>query len=433
MNVTPCNKIILSASHNKFETREEADKRILEKANQDKEAGKSCISYNFIRAKDDEIDENKFLMPIYGTMPVIAFQLTYCGSLGLETAVIGSKEVGRVVEAVKEGLNLDERIKWVDEGEQLSIKNSISKGYESLEVKANETLGFFAGDVPFAFDFLHSLYDKDLENNVAVIDFNSKQQMFKEEAFIPRNYYQILTDGINEHEIKEPNLWWFSNEAINNFISAGGEAYKNRQNGGMTLKQTLFMCGKRLLKDLPRMPWPVVGDLISTSNIALKRIFGSNERLKGTYRLAEHLGTYVFEGPVKVKTEHDDPWRMKDIDARHDLWYYNKLVREAMYHKKTDSFSGLEYINPFAKEIGKLEGIMKEVSQEIPILGNFAEEENKRSVYLKMKHPPFNKDGQFMGKIDPAENTTKGIHDLVDRTIRFKHKQETYRKAIKQA
>ena len=91
-------KCIISFSHNRYETRGQADKFSIEKARREIAQGKKGISHLILRAENDAIDRLKFLFLIRG-IPLICYAL---GNLILsslkEIVVVGSQEVKTVLD-----------------------------------------------------------------------------------------------------------------------------------------------------------------------------------------------------------------------------------------------------------------------------------------------------------------------------------------------
>ncbi|MFQ5475112.1 MAG: hypothetical protein ACE5DM_04715 [Candidatus Nanoarchaeia archaeon] len=399
------------------------DAKIMAKAQGDIARGSSCVSYNFLRARGEEVDENKFLMPVVGHIPVLAFQIVYCVMRGLNTAVVGSPEVGKVVEAVKSSKGIPagclDSLVWADEGDKLNVSNSLMRGAAVLPLDKDDSFGFFAADCPNAFDFDSVLNDPDWKKHVAILNCNGRKKMFPSREFIPRNYYHVLTTSAGEDiEIKEPNLWQFSKEALEHLIEIANTFYAHRQGGGIGPVPVAKTIGKEMLTDLAwlRLPLCVIEDMGYNAAVYLGNQAGLGAQIRFHEKTAEYLGSKLFGGPMRMKADHYDPWRMKDIDARHDLNFYRLLFETAMDQYCADDFSELRRINPYAQEIWSLDGVMSELG--IPIIDHFHEIERERLKKLGMADP-YDKDGRVIAKPAPGEDIGMALGDLEMRTIQY--------------
>ena len=424
----PCDKVIISASHNKEKTRAKADRKIRKKAKKDMKRGSACVSYNFRRAEGTDIDhDNKFLMPLVGHIPVVAFQVVYAAMQGLNTAVVGSEEVGRVVEAIQNSTSIpyenSRKIIFMPEGEQLSLGNSIAAGVAGLPLGEDDPFLFIAADIPFAFDYVDLLNDSDWVVYDVIMNLNSRQAIFPDgKEFIPRNYYHAITMRNGEvHEWKEPNMWQFSMPAMKNILHTTEVAYGSRQNGGVGLGAILRMCAGGLWRnrrDLAKEEKKGVRKLVSAW---VNQKLGGDAKTAGSESLADKLLTYAFDVPGKMKPAHSDPWRMKDIDARHDLWFYMLCIKHTMNKYGADNFGELININPYASVLWDLEPLMQEVGQEVPLIGNFPEIENQRADTLGMDRP-FDDQGNLRMLPAPGEDIYGAVDDLEKRTSDYMQK-----------
>ncbi|MFC1752915.1 hypothetical protein ACFL96_05910 [Thermoproteota archaeon] len=424
-----CSKAVLGASHNKYPSREIADERIKTKAWRDMMNGSDCVSYNFLRAEGDDIDENKFLMPVIGHIPVVAFQIVYALMHGLDTAVVGSREVGRVVEAIQASKNIPrvslDRLVFVDEGNELSMGNTLMRGAEALDIKGDDRFFLLSGDIPLGFDYIDMMTDKEWADHVMIMHVNARQRMFPSgEEFIPRNYYHVLVNGGGEElEFKEPNVWQFSKQMLDRMEFVSNTIYSNRQGGGVGVGEILRMAGKDFLKDWKNINGDDIAVLAKNLRIAISNQSGEREQYRINQRFADKFATYIAGGPSLVKADHSNPWLMKDIDARHDLWFYMRLFNIAK--KQYGSLSEMGAIVPHANRIGSLEGVMHELGQEIPMISNFAEIENARAKKIGMEKP-FDDYGLLIAEPSPGENLYRAFIDLEQRTIDYFQKLATY-------
>ena len=85
-------KCILSFSHDQASSRAQADRMSIEKARREIAEGKKGISHLILRARDDEIDQLKFLFLIHG-IPLMCYALGNLLQSSLqEIVVIGDRK-----------------------------------------------------------------------------------------------------------------------------------------------------------------------------------------------------------------------------------------------------------------------------------------------------------------------------------------------------
>lgn len=368
---------VMGASHDKCHSRGEADEKLIDAFNGYVSNGAGCASLKFQRSEDG-IDENKFLMPFCRQLkvPVMVPQVLNALENGLNVTVAGSTDIGVVVNFIKDIFpEYKPRLAWAHEGRyNLSLANSITRGI--AEAKRNglgndEHFWWVPLDVPFFHAVQGMVTDKDALRYKCVVDFNSKEVIFgdKPELF-PRNYYHKLqkTDG-TVVSFKESNAYALSADLDFGFVN---KLYSNRHAGSMGPGFVARNLVPRIIRDifsdgglerLALMMRPLVSNLPKLRKSAGRIVY---------VQTLESLGYPVFYTPIKVKAEHTDPFRMKDIDAWHDLWFYHHLVDHA--EQKYGSLArGLDAIHPMGERIIYFNERAGALAKGIPVLGNFAE------------------------------------------------------------
>lgn len=405
-NNFPAKHFVMSASHNRTnKSQREVDKEIIKSAEEYRKRGAECISYKFKRVEEAPVDELKFLMPIYKDIPVLAFQITYAVMQGIKVAVVGSNEVGMVVDALKDYLPIQkENLIFVHEGEKLSLGNSIKRGARALNLKKNDFFWFVPLDMPFFYNYMDMLYDEDIRYNAVVADFNAKEKVFEDiPELFPRNYYWIMIDNGNKYTIKEPAVFGFSKNM--DLFHIANEVYDKRESGKFGAKNVFALVFKNILKHplatAERLTMP---DLIDILKAFLQRVFKC-KRTSFYSTTAEHFGYFLNMAPIKCKAEHRDPFRIKDIDAWHDLWYYALAIKKN---------NGLEGIVPYAQLLEGFDEVMQKIKNDIGVLRNFPEYANQRAKALRMEKLPFAK-GELA--VEPAKG------ENLEATIQALHKQ----------
>jgi hypothetical protein len=379
-------KVVISASHNIHATQAQANRLILAKAHEDIAAQKTCVSYNFRRAADAKIDENKALMPIYGKVPMLAHKIIHRIKQDLDVIVIGSNEVRTVVESLQEFLDVDTtRLRYVNE--QRSLGQNMSAGARA----AGGAYCFEAADTPLSYDISDVLKDSDIEDNLMVADLNARQRIFGETPeFFPRNYYWEVSNGSGEAvSAKEPNVWTVSEKFPFEIID---EFYKTRQGGRLGIPLVMKLFGWNLLKNMHKYSKEVYYDLAGGLWRSVNKLVGRRLPLHFHTQTVSDLSQALFDRPMKMKATHTDPFRLKDVDAWHDLWFYHHVISQAK-HEYGDS--GLEKIIPHADIIQSYDDHIRGtgLDQSIGVLRDFEAYACERSLELGMP-APFN-DGRL--------------------------------------
>lgn len=433
----PLEKVIVSASHNVYENQAEVDV--------DKVDGLSYYlkrglvpSYKFARTLDnivDGFDENKALFPILGKVPLFIPQTIAAIESGMYVAVVGSRGVGKMVKHLKEYYEIigraekADRLKWAPELEgldnfsydeavllnkgrkEMTLGNSISMGAQKLNLSLDEAFIFSSGDTLF-YDFLSLANDRDAINNSIVIDFNAQERI--NPAF-PRNYYHILDlDGERVH-IKEPNVWILGAELDPSVASA---SYADREKGGFGLKTFAKLVGMNMLKhpylvDVRDM-W-ILGTVGFQEGSAwlLSKLFGGPPKkfkIVVSRDGGEHLGSFVNMSPIKIKAEHDDWRRLKDVDAIHDYVF----IRRVMEHYN------VVFPEKIARNIGGFREYLDRIGNVgVKTIDNFEDRISERirkiNALLFVRNishildDMFDKNGEFVAYPAPAENVIATI------------------------
>jgi len=415
-----CEHAILGVSHNRDgRTQEKVDRKTRKQAEKYLKKNPDFRNYKIKRVAGTEIDELKHLMPIVGNIPSVVFQIVYAAMMGVRTSIVGSSQVGRVVEAIKDSgvlpkRSLDDLI-FIHEGDELSLRRTIDNGYKGLGIDKKTPLLFISADIPFAFDYQGHLCDPDWQDHIAVLNFNSRQTIFKGNDFFSRNYYQVFMDGNIAHEVKEPNIWGFTGEGIEGIRKFIDVFYSNRNGGGFSLPKVLMKGpGKyvRLMRELEKSERKEVNRCLFTF---VARKLGFDYKDVARFSTVENMASVLFDGPVRVKADHDSWTMLRDIDAWHDLFFYQQVVETALHKYGKENFGQLTKINPYAEQIWALQDVMTEVGQEMPIIGEFKTYANERAKALDFMQP-YREDGKLMIGPTEAENLEAAVIDLVMRT-----------------
>ncbi|MBI5388860.1 hypothetical protein HZB01_00605 [Candidatus Woesearchaeota archaeon] len=449
---------ILGASHNISDlTQDKVDEKIRASA-EDYRAKGDMVSYKYERVRTSKNDELKFLASLDG-IPLLCYQLTSLLMQGVKVAVVGSSEVGLIVQEQVDYLGVSkENVVFVHEGKSTSFGNTLSRGTaalrKDLRMEPKDSFYFIPADLPFFFNTVPLFFDKDMKDAKMLLDFNAREQMFPDgKELFPRNYYWRFKDNSKRYAIKEPGAFGFSASLhIEKMQSFFDGMYANRQAGalgwGAIIKKGIERILGEKTHDVSRgQEWKTLmkkgyaylasaGSMLASPEFyhttATLATLGVNFGVKAAYnsmvtaqramngaksfkrkdmdyashvlhsytsnippgfdrRSIDYVGPLLFGGPVIAKAEHHDPFRVKDVDAWHDLWYYANIIKEN---------GGLDGIYPYAKLLEGFKERVQSIQHQIGILQDFPAYANMRAEKLGMPQP-FNAKGELI--IGPAE------------------------------
>ena len=400
-------KCILSFSHDQVSSRAQANRMSIEKAQREITSGKKGISHLILRARDDKIDQLKFLFPIHG-IPIMCYVLGNLLQSSLrEIVVIGSAEVEKVFNRFLEVVEpREKKITFVREDpDNLSLRQTMALGGSKLMVEPNELILFQPGDLPFMYDIEKVLHDKDIQHFNLLLWLNSRQKMFPhyqedpDSEFVQRNYhYRAIDEDINElHDMKEPNVYPINLTAFKPDII--DELHASRKDGGIlqaAIKQAIKHPG-RFLKLIP-----IIAKQILRFESDLKQF-----RKNDDYQFGMHVNNFddgvsaLLDIAFKTKL-HSDPSFVSDVDALEDWEDFESLTQYAFRLHGED---GLTYIHPFGNELLRFKELaMPKLKNELPIYRDFPAYINRIHQTLQMKYVPFDSQGKY---ISPNANNRK--------------------------
>jgi hypothetical protein len=394
-------KCILSFSHDQVSSRAEADRMSIDKAQREIAAGKKGISHLILRARDDEIDQLKFLFPIHG-IPIMCYSLGNLLQSSLkEIVVIGSPEVEQVLNRFLEVIEpRDKKITFVQEDpDNLSLRQTMALGKSKLTVEANELVLFQPGDLPFMYDIEKVLHDKDIQHFNLMLWLNSRQRMFPyyqedpDSEFVQRNYhYRAIYEGINElHDMKEPNVYPINLTALKPDII--DELHSSRKDG------KIFQVGIRQAMKYP-------GRFLKLIPVLMKQILHFESDLKrfrhnDKYQFGMHIKNFhkgvsaLLDITFKTKA-HSDPSFVSDVDALEDWEDFESLTQ---YAHRLHGEEGLAHIHPFGNELLRFKELaMPKLKNELTIYHDFPAYINRIHQTLQMEYVPFDSQGKYISK-----------------------------------
>ncbi|MBC8282564.1 MAG: nucleotidyltransferase family protein [Nitrospinae bacterium] len=403
-------KCIVSFSHNKYDSRQSADKLSIAKAKSEIKAGKNGISHLILRSRSDEVDRLKFLFLIHG-IPVMCYALgnLLCSSLK-EIVVVGSDEVQRVMERFLNTVGTcGKKIQFVkEEDAHLNLVHTLNLGKNKLSLENNELVLFQPGDLPFLYDLEKVLSFKGNKENNIVLWLNSRQKMFPEfnekpaAEFVKRNYhYRILNENDRDlHDLKEPNLYPINFERMDSDII---DALHSSRKDGQIVHAGIKMALNNPIRLIKALPYLL--DHVFTFRRQIKKIRPEDKYQFGMSRKNFHKSiSHLLNIPITTNL-HGDPSFVSDVDALEDWEDFESLTHFASNQGEE---GGLEKIHPFGDELLKFrEEDMPFLKKEIPMYQNFPVYLNQIYQSLEMGYMPFDSQGNY---VSPNANAPEVEH-----------------------
>ncbi len=392
-------KCIVSFSHNKYDSRELADKLSIAKAKREMETGKNGISHLIIRSRDDEIDRLKFLFLIHG-IPVMCYALgnLLCSSLK-EIVVVGSDEVQHVMERFLNTVgSCGKKIQFIREEDQhLNLLHTLNLGRSKLSIENDELILFQPGDLPFLYDLEKVLGFQGNKNHNIILWLNSRQKMFPEfnenpnSEFVKRNYHYRILNGHESdlHDLKEPNLYPMNFERMDPEII---DYLHSSRKDGQIINAGIKMALKNPARLFKALPYLIAHAFTFRSQVQ-KICPGDKYQFGMSRRNFQKSISNLLNIPITTNL-HDDPSFVSDVDALEDWEDFESLTHFA---SNQSAEGGLEKIHPFGKELMRFrETDMPYLKEEIPMYRNFPSYLNHIYRTLEMDFEPFDSDGNYI-------------------------------------
>ncbi|HLD38247.1 MAG TPA: hypothetical protein VJA20_02305, partial [Candidatus Nanoarchaeia archaeon] len=192
-------KGLVMASYDDSSLKGNVDDLVLKQVEKERRAGNFYINHLILRDSKAEIDNLKFLYLIDG-VPAIVYVLMNLTKSGLEKiAVVGSRDIKTVIEAFIELYKPKQKIIFEDEGKELSLENTLSKGRSILK-PSHELVYISPADVPFLYDISKIIRNRKHRKYEAVLNLNTKEKVGK---YFPRNFHL----RVGRFDVKEPNIF----------------------------------------------------------------------------------------------------------------------------------------------------------------------------------------------------------------------------------
>lgn len=431
---------IVGFSFDKYPNSSIADSKTKSKAVEYSKNESRCISHliyrcpikSYVAGKSVEIDNLKFNYMIDG-VPIAVYVLrNLFGSDLKNIAVVGSKETRLIFEMAREAFAselIGKNVIFAEEGEELSLYNTIQKGREALKSingLESRVVSLHAGDLPLDHDKNQIINDPDAEHNDFVINLNCREMIFSDgknefstkDEFFKRNYYWKFKNINGFYSLfKEANVYLINPQKIDNnlikFLTG------TRKGGSLGL---VGLIAQAIAKEPLRAPELLAYGILNGSpmhNIILqgiykglnlvtfKKFFNKKFVKKTSLSFLQGIGERITGGKVKVKADHKDFTRLADIDSLEDWRFYEELINYAKIE-----YSGLDYIYPYAEDIEKFKNEYGgELRRAIPMYHDFKAFINERFSRFGLFEPYPNSSLEFIGNKHNLDAAVYHLHE----------------------
>ncbi len=392
-------KCIVSFSHNRYPSREEANQSSISKAQREIAQGKSGVSHLILRACDDSIDQLKFLFLIQG-IPIMCYAMANLLNSSLkEVVVVGSGEVEAVLEAyLRVCGDGGKSVQFVREDpDNLSILKTLALGKGCLRLDPDEVVLFQPGDLPFLYDLEKVLRDKDLVKYNLILWLNSREAMFPEyqanpaSEFVKRNYHYrgLYKNGTELHDLKEPNIYPINLTRVE--LDIVEYLHQARKDGN------ILRAGIKKALTFPLRSLKLASHLmyhLRHFGNDLRKIRPDDDYKFGAHDANFHSGTSALLNTPFTTKLHNDPSFVSDVDALEDWEDFEDLVHYAK--EKDGGDAGLSRIHPQGDLLTRFrDEAMPELKEKLPIYADFPSYVNGIYKDLQMGYVPFDASGCY--------------------------------------
>jgi len=336
--------------------------------------GNSYLNHLILRDKSENIDNVKFNF-LLDDLPIMTYSLMNLYKSKIKNvAVVGNLDSKRIFEKFIDFYNVNQkydRFKFMDEGNNLSLSNTLIKGKSCLEIEDNDLSLLLPGDIPLFYDLEGAINDPSTISHDCILNLNTKDSTG---VYFPRNYHLRVDDGKKIHEIKEPNFYLLNLNKVDlgilDIFYGGRKTYSNfdqkdkslEKGRGYAIKERFFSNGKwkKTLNSLR-------GNYCS---FLLPLVFNKSPLLK-----LNTLESLVDQGiglNSKLNLNNNDPGTIEDIDSLEDWAYLNQMFIESKKDK-----NNRHKFYPYYKTLNKFKGEpMKDLRNELILYKNYDEHMN---------------------------------------------------------
>lgn len=315
---------------------EEADRETLFKILTDTLNGSANKSLVLPRSIHGGTDDCKFMYSLLPGIPMIAFAYANMSLDCTKKAACGNSDQEQVAEIFNNAKSFKGKINFASEGDYMI--NNWHRLARAVSLPDQKHLMVATGDNPFSYNHFWMMDDSDLDLCDLLVHLNGKENI---PQLFDRNYYDTILrideDGEQPINFKEPNKYSVTNKGLDVAENVGMELYHNRRAGGLAVA-AISLYAKYGLKhpEAWGTQLKVAGYFARKSNHplakALKLLANANGKpvtFEEANKFANSMiNTATSDYKVHIKSNHTDPFAVRDIDAVHDFVWYRAILEE---------------------------------------------------------------------------------------------------------
>jgi hypothetical protein len=328
----------------------------------DIDSGNVLRTIPIFRGMIDGIHNLKFCYPV-NSIPIIVRTALRGLELTDNVRITGDDEEKIDIEILND--EIGSKVEFVHEGydeDELKISNSLDNLFGDSKYKHNY---FVTGDIPFARNYINPNYNSDI-----IADLNSRE-LLKKCMYIKRNFYNKAKYKGKIHYFKEPNIYYFSDNAIAFMKEISETLFNNRKNGGLAIAAWEYLTEKIIneLSDSKGMYKALAAKKVikNMGSLGLEylKLKWQKSHLDSAFaldfkRCNRSLSSF-FDLDVNICFMHKDIFRMLDIDGLNNDWTLYEGVASKLESK---------YDFPVIK---RLQRAFEANKKDLPVFNNFEE------------------------------------------------------------
>jgi len=386
--------------------------------------GNIYLNNLILRNKSASLDNVKFNFLLDG-IPIIAYSMMNLFKSKIkDISVIGNSDSGKIFDSFVNLYDVNseyERFKFIYEGEDLSLSNTLKKGKNSLDLNVEDLTLLLPGDLPLFYNLDNSISDPAIFSHDCILNLNTKNGPGR---FFPRNYHLNVSERDIIHQIKEPNFYLLNLNKVNfgilDTFYGGRKTYSNFDSGKcFQEKGRSYLIKERFLKS---GKWKKTLSSLkgNYSSFFLPLIFSNSPTLE--VNALEDLISQGIGLKSKINLDNKDPGTIEDVDSLEDWAYLNQ-----MFIKSKRDNSTRHKFYPHYKSLNKFKtGPMNNLREEVSLYNNFEEYINYLFEDFGLVKDSYYQDGDsFLSDVPYKSNnlsfdfTKYFVKDMLENNLRY--------------
>ena len=196
---------ILMCSYNDYGV--DSKKLVKEQFISEKKKGNTYLNHLILRNKSANLDNVKFNFLLDG-IPIMAYSMMNLFKSKIkDISIVGNSDSAKIFDNFIDLYNVNsdyERFKFIKEGDNLSLSNTIKNGKDSLSLNDGDLTLLLPGDLPLFYNIDNAISDPALFSHDCILNLNTKKGPGR---FFPRNYHLNVNERDNIYQVKEPNFY----------------------------------------------------------------------------------------------------------------------------------------------------------------------------------------------------------------------------------